>query len=119
MKRILVYGLSNGFGGVETILLNIMKYSDKAILQFDFIVSAGQECLFAPIIEANGGKIHRVKPWGQGPIRHKNDLKMIFSQEQPYDYVWINTASASNISMQLATRQFSDAKIIVLPWYGV
>lgn len=113
MKKILFYGLSNGYGGLESIIINILKYVDKSKLKFDFVLPSNGKCKFENDITSNGGKIYRVTPWGKNPILHRKELKSIFLNKNDYDFVWINTASSVNISMQTVAKKYTQSKIIV------
>lgn len=113
MKRILIYGLSNRYGGLETIILNILKHIDKTQYKLDFILGSNHQCEFENEIVSNRGKIYKVTPWGKNPIKHRSELKKILLSSDGYDFVWVNTASATNISMQVITKKYTKSKIIV------
>ena len=38
MKRVLVYGMTDNFGGMEAYIHNIYQHLDKTKIQFDFVV---------------------------------------------------------------------------------
>lgn len=38
MKKVLVYGMSNSFGGVSTFIYNVVRNTDRDEIHFDFIV---------------------------------------------------------------------------------
>lgn len=113
MKRILISGLSTGYGGIESIIINIIKYIDKSKYQFDFIFSSNKKCKFINDIEIHGGQIFNVTPWGKNPQMYKRDLQSIFKLNKNYDFVWINTSSASIITLQKIAKKYTNAKIIV------
>lgn len=113
MIRILISGLSSEYGGIESIIINIMKHIDKDKFRFDFVLSSNKKCKFESEIEAHGGKIYNVTPWGKNPFKYAYDIKSIFRENSNYDFVWINTSAASIITLQKVTRKFTNAKIIV------
>lgn len=112
MIKVLVSGLTADYGGIETFILNIMKNIDNTIFSFDFILNKGKEATFANKVKNRGGIIHYVTPWGKNPLRHKKDLITIF-ENNSYDYVWINTSSATIISLAEVTKRYSKSKLIV------
>ncbi|MBT2678819.1 glycosyltransferase family 1 protein [Bacillus sp. ISL-35] len=113
MKRILVSGLSTQYGGIESIIINIVKHIDKRKYKFDFVFSSEDKCKFENVIEEHGGEIYRVTPWGKNPIKYTRDLKSIFSNNSNYDFIWVNTSSASIIALQKLASKYTNAKIIV------
>ena len=109
-KKILVYGVSNHFGGIETFFINVIRHADKN-LSFDFIMSNETACSYEDVIRNHGGTRHAVTPWGKNAKEHNEQVKAIVLREN-YDYVWVNTASASNISIYKTIRQ-TPANIII------
>lgn len=112
MKKILVYGMSNSYGGIQSFFLNLIHFSNKEKVLFDFVLSSKTPVLYKDDIYKNGGKIYGISPWGNNPLEHRHSLKKIF-KENDYDYIWINTTSASNISIYKIAEKYSNAEIII------
>ncbi|MGP6146561.1 glycosyltransferase [Jeotgalibaca sp. A122] len=110
--RILIYGVSNNYGGIETFFLNLIKRINPAEIQFDFITSSEEPCSYEKEITDVGGENFSIIPWGKQPKEHIAAVKKIV-QGNNYDYVWINTASASKVGVYEQIKAASSATIII------
>lgn len=64
MVRVLHVINSMGFGGAETLIMNLYRQIDRERVQFDFVVHTDEEQFFDSEIIALGGKIFRTKRFG-------------------------------------------------------
>lgn len=112
MIRILVYGVSNSFGGIETFFINLLKNNDSSKLQFDFITSSEEKCMYEQEILDAGGVNHPIITWGTNSVQHKKELNKVI-ETNDYDYIWINTTSASKYSIYKMIKESTNAKIII------
>lgn len=101
-KRILVIGLTNRMGGVETFIKNILMSSDKGRVVFDFLVHDGTgSCQYEDEIKgfyAGDGEEHifHVTPFKHGPIRCLVEIGRICSSRR-YDWFHLHTGSPAEI----------------------
>ena len=107
MKSFLVYGLSNGRGGVESIVLSIMSCLPEC--KFDILLSEGS-CAYEELFNSNVNRIN-IASWGRSPQKFKADLESVLNN-RIYDYVWINGCLMANRSIISVVRKYSNAKII-------
>lgn len=112
MKRILVYGVSNTYGGIETFFMNVIQQINRQQFRFDFLTSSAEPCSYEAEIIAAGGENKAIVPWGENPKKHNQELQALLTNLQ-YDYVWINTASASKVSVYQKMKQASSATMII------
>lgn len=112
MKKILVYGMSNDYGGIQSFFLNLIQYSDSNHIKYDFVLSSESPVKYASKINENKGEIYQITPWGKNPLIHKKQLKNIL-RNKTYDYVWVNTTSASNLTVFKTVKKNSNAKLII------
>ena len=110
MKKFLVYGLSNGFGGVESIVLNMCKQLSKNNY-FDILLS-NDNCSYSEIFATYPtiGRIN-ITPWGKSRSKFRAELVEIF-KEREYDYVWFNGCIMSNVDFFVISKKYSKAKTI-------
>lgn len=113
MKRVLIFGMSPGYGGVENFIMNYYRNIDRTQIQFDFIVTE-PEIAYKKEIERLGGKIYQI------PSRRKNLFKYIkafnkFCKENMHNYIaiWSNLCSLSNITLLKYGRKYGIKKRIV------
>lgn len=110
MSRFLVYGLSNGVGGVESIVLNMCKILSMHHT-FDLLISTG-ECAYQDVFEKYPS-ISRLNAtaWGASRRQFREDVTNILKQAK-YDYVWFNGCIMSNLDLWILTKKYSSAKTI-------
>ena len=72
MKRILQYGMTTNYGGIEAFIMNIYRNIDRNKVQFDFIVNTNEKISYENEIESLGGRIIRQKYFSRKryPFRH-------------------------------------------------
>ena len=109
MKRILVYGLANNWGGVEAIVMSIIqRLADK--LHFDIIHSSAPSSYETKYEYENVRFVH-IPTWGSDRDGFKRELKALLLSTN-YDYVWINACIMSNATIASVVKKYSKAKII-------
>lgn len=108
--RILVVGMHNKIGGVETFLMNYYRNIDKSTIQFDFINMYEELCFENEILKL-GGKIYNVPNVKRKPIKYYKKLKKII-EDNKYNIVHINMLSAANILPVIAAKNAKVKNII-------
>lgn len=110
MSKFLIYGLSNGIGGVEAIVLNMCRVLSENH-SFDIILSEG-DCTYGAIFKSFSN-IRRVNvvSWGANRNQFRKDIKRIL-KDCHYDYVWFNGCIMSNIDLWILTKKYSNARTI-------
>lgn len=111
MKRILIIGMHDKIGGVETFFMNYYRNIDKNKIQFDFINMFKELCFENEIIEL-GGKIYKVPNVKINPIKYYNELKKIIKSNK-YEIIHINMLSMANVMPIIAARNAGAKRIIV------
>ena len=95
MIRVLMVGMHNKIGGVETFLINYYHHIDREKVQFDFVNMFDQLC-FQEEICSLGGRIYSIPNVKRNPIGYYLGLKKII-KENNYKIVYVNMLSAANI----------------------
>ena len=111
MKKILIVGMTEGYGGIETFIMNIFRTLDKDKFQIDF--EKNQECIaYEDEVTEKGANIFYVVPRGRKIFQHYKTIKKIF-KENKYDVVWVHLCSLSSIGeLVLAKRAGVPMRII-------
>lgn len=107
--KFLVYGLSNGWGGVEAIVMGMVSRlcNDHC---FDILLSEG-DCNYANRYANKSIRFLHVPAWGSDRRGFKSGIINILKQAS-YDYVWINACLMSNRDIISVVKKHSSAKII-------
>lgn len=110
MKKILVYGLSNTWGGVENIVLSIIKRMPNNF--FFVIILPEGECLYSNKLGLNNIQIVNTIAWGKNPFLFAKNIKRLCKQES-FSYVWMNVCNLSNVTFLSIIKKYSSAQILL------
>ncbi|ALS37355.1 glycosyltransferase involved in cell wall biosynthesis [Enterococcus rotai] len=109
--RVLIFGMSNLLGGVETYMFNYYNHLDLSKIQVDF-VTMYPTMYFEKEVEAKGAKVYHVTEVKKNPQKFISEVKTILSDEQ-YDIVHVNMLSAANILPVTIAKKMGVKKIFV------
>lgn len=95
MKRILVFGITENPGGVESVIMNYYRKIDRTKIQFDFLCNTNVVAYEDEIISL-GGKIYRITARSQNIKQFHKDLDNLFKNNK-FDAIWVNVCSLANV----------------------
>lgn len=95
MKKILVFGLSSYYGGIESFFLNYLYFKNVDNLKFDFIPENNELARNDEFKKLNC-YIYSICNWRRHPFKYINQLNDIFSSNN-YNAIYLNCLSAYNI----------------------
>lgn len=113
MIRVLVIGLTDVVGGIETYLKNLVMLSNKDEIVFDFVLKTPNKAAFGNEIirfYSNNAVFFHVSKLKKNPIKCIKSLISI-SKSNAYDVIYINTMSSSDILYALLMN--TNARIII------
>lgn len=116
-KRILIIGLTERMGGVETFIYNTTTHSDKTKYKYDYLVHGTDHCVFEDEINKfyNDGEQHIffIKKYKEDPLGCIRDLKRFYAENgQKYDYVHFQSGSTAEILYVYPFCKKYDFKVI-------
>ncbi len=104
-KRILVIGMTDNPGGIESLMLNVMGQFEPDELQFDFIVNT-DEVAFEDRLLDRGSRIFHVRARRDNRLQFYRDLRAIYREHaREYVAVWENANSLANIDYLLYAKR--------------
>ena len=110
MKRILIVGISDIVGGIETLFNELFG---KKIFCFDVtFLCFDKPCAFAENYISQGYKIDIIPSRKSNPFKFSHRVKEYLQTHAYFDYVWINVSSASIWQFQVYTKKYTKAKVI-------
>lgn len=112
MIRVLQIVSSMNIGGIETFIMNVYRNIDRNKVQFDFLVTATEKCVYDDEIEALGGKIYRVSSRRKGILKNWNELNNFFEVHN-YECVHCHTSSPSYMEPLIVAKRAGVKKIII------
>ena len=111
MKRILVYGMSDNRGGIESYVMNVYRNLDKSKLIFDFVVDF-PAMAYSDETEACGSKIYKIPAKSKNPIGQIFEFLKLLKAHPEYECVYFNILNAGAAFSMIAPR-ILRRKIIV------
>ena len=90
-------------GGLETIIMNCYRITDRTKIQYDFVVHTEDECMYDKEIEQLGGRIYRVPRYRY--INHREYCKAwekFFDEHKEYNIVHGHIRSTASIYLRIA-----------------
>lgn len=114
MIRVLVFGMTENPGGVESFLINYYRHIDRDQIQFDFLCNSFNPVAYEDeLIELGGRTFHftaRSKNW----TKYYEELNELFKQHaSEWDAVWVNVCSLANIDYLLFAKKYGIKKRII------
>ena len=114
MKRVLIYGMTQNQGGIESFILNYYRNIDREKLQFDFICNYEGTVAYEKDLVELGARVFRVSPRRKKPIRFRKELKELFEQHsKEWCAVWMNVCILGNIDYLVYAKKYNIEKRII------
>ena len=113
MKRILVFGITDFPGGIESVIMNYYRNIDKNKIQFDFLCNT-ENVAYEDEIKKLGGVIYRIPARSKGYFKYKKSINNFFKNyHDKYDAIWVNVCSLANIDyLKIAKKYNIKTRII-------
>lgn len=112
MKRILIIGLSDNIGGIETFFHAYYRKMDLKKYSFDFVTVCNNGVAFCDEYKKNGSKVYILPSFIRHPLKYYRKLCNVMEKGR-YDIVHINMLSAANILPLEAARRAKVKNIIL------
>lgn len=109
--RILQCGMTDNLGGIESFIMNYLRYIDHDKVQFDFINIYPNKLCFQDEIEKRNGKVYKVPNYYKRPISYIKTVKKIIKKNN-YNIIHCNMNSAVMLYPLIAAK-LAGAKIII------
>lgn len=111
MKKVLVVGLTQNFGGVESVVMNYFRSFDKKDCEFHFVKSFNKLPKEEEIIKL-GGKIHYITPIKKNIFKFYKQLNNLYKNNN-FDVMWFNSCMLVNFSFIKYAKKYGVNKIII------
>lgn len=113
MFNILIFGMNDNPGGVESFLMNYARNFDKTKVHMDFLCNT-KVVAYENELTDMGCKVIKVTARRDNPVRYKKDMKAFFKDHAAeYDVIWVNLCSLANIDyLKMAKKYGIPVRII-------
>ena len=113
MKKVLVFGMTDNPGGIESVIMNYYRRIDRDEIQFDFL-SNSPFIAYEEEIKALGGKIYFVTSRKKNYFKFEKELNAFMRQHAAeYEAIWVNVCMLSNIDYLIAAKKYGIPKRII------
>lgn len=113
MKRVLVFGITENPGGVESVIMNYYRRIDRDKIQFEFLCNT-KIVAYEEEIKSLRGIIHRIPARRDGRKEFAEALETFMQENaQKYCAIWVNVCSLANIDYLKAAKKFGIPKRII------
>lgn len=114
MYKVLVFGMTENPGGVESFLMNYYRTIDRKKLSFDFLCNSYQKCAFEEELLQSGAKVFHITARSQNPVRYHKELSEFFRKNRShYDAIWVNVNSLANIDYLKMAKKYGIQRRII------
>jgi glycosyltransferase involved in cell wall biosynthesis len=114
MKRILIFGMTEVAGGIESFLMNYYRHMDHAKIQFDFLCNSHNPIAYEDEILAMGGRTYHITARSNNFFQYHKELKEFYeTYGKNYDTIWVNVNSLANIDYLKAAKKYGIKKRII------
>lgn len=113
MKKVLVFGMTENPGGVESVIMNYYRNIDRNKIQFDFLCNT-EIVAYSDEIELLGGKIYKITSRRKNRFKFYKELNSFFKQHaSEYEAIWVNVCSLANIDYLKYAKKYNIKKRII------
>lgn len=114
MYKVLVFGMTENPGGVESFLLNYYRRIDREKIQFDFLCNSYDPVAYEDELLELGGHTFHFPARSKSPKEFRSKLEDFFrNHAKEYQAIWVNVCSLANIDYLKMARKYGIPKRII------
>ena len=114
MTRILVFGMTENPGGIESVLLNYYLHIHRDQLQFDFLCNTLADIAYEDLLLEMGAHIFHVTPRKANPVKFHREITDLFRKHaHEWSGIWVNVCSLANIDYLKAAKKYGIQRRII------
>ena len=112
--RVLVFGMTENPGGVESFLLNYYRHIDREKIQFDFLCNSHNPVAYEDELIKLGGRTFHITARSQNYRLYQEELKQVFDEHaKEWDAIWVNVCSLANVDYLKIAKKYGITKRII------
>ncbi len=114
MIKVLVFGMTENPGGVESVIMNYYRHIDRSRIQFDFLCNSYEKVAYEDEIKDLGGHTFHFPARSKNYPGYRRELTRFFREHAgEYAAIWVNICSLANIDyLKLAAKYGIPKRII-------
>ncbi len=113
MTNVLVFGMNDNPGGVESFLMAYLRHIDRSKVHLDFLTNC-ETIAYEDEIVSLGARVFKICARSKNPYLYRKQLTAFFKQHAAdYAVLWMNTCSLANIDYLKAAKRYGIPRRIV------
>ena len=105
-KKVLVFGMTDNPGGIESLLLNVLAAQGSGGVIFDFLANTTKVAFEDKLLDS-GSKVYRIHARHDDRRMFYRDLDLFFERHAAeYGAIWQNTNSLANIDYLIYAKRY-------------
>lgn len=113
MKRILIFGMTENPGGIESVIMNYYRHIDREHIQFEFLCNS-LKVAYEEEITALGGKIYKITSKKRNYFAFKRELDTFMRENaERYAAIWVNVCTLVNIDYLISAKKYGISRRII------
>jgi len=114
MCRILVFGMTENPGGVESFLITYYRNIDRSIIQFDFLCNFYEPAAYEDELISLGANVYHIVSRKENRKRFRKELDELFMKHScEWDAIWVNVCILANIDYLKTAKKYGISKRII------
>ena len=114
MKRILVFGMTENPGGVESFLINYYRHMDRNKIQWDFLCNSHKPVAYEDELVSLGGRCFHITARSDNRQKYKQELETVFKEHaSEWNAIWVNVCSLANIDYLKVAKKYGIERRII------
>ena len=114
MHKILVFGMTENPGGVESFLYNYISEIDPKDFQFDSLCNSYEKVAYEEKLIKRGCKMIHFTARSKNYRKYKQEIRKFFSDHgKEYECIWVNVSSLANIDYLKYAKKYGIPKRII------
>lgn len=113
MKKVLVFGMTDNPGGVESVIMNYYRHFDRNKIKLDFLCNT-ENVAYEDEIKNMGGKIYKITARSKNYKKYRQEINTFFKNHaKEYNAIWVNVCSLANIDYLKYAKKYNIPKRII------
>lgn len=114
MTRVLIFGMTENPGGVESFLVNYYRNIDREKIQFDFLCNTHDSVAYEEELKALGGRTFHIPARSKNRQLYRKELEEVFRDHaNEWLAIWVNVSSLANIDYLKIAKKYNIEKRII------
>lgn len=111
--KVLVFGMTDNPGGMESCVMNYYRNIDNKQVHFDFLCN-WEHMVYEDEVKSNGSVVYTIPQKSSDFKAYKKAMHDFFSQHaKDYDVLWYNTCTLANIDYLMYAKKYGIKKRII------